>query len=164
MRVELWRGDERIHSSTGCNDTYIKHGAVPRMLRLETSLAGQRMTTFHADGIVIATPTGSTAYNLAAGGPIVMPGTESFTIAPLCPHSLTHRPVVCGADVPISICFEGPENAGLATLSVDGQDNTVLERGDVVKIRRAAQELRLVPPARGAFEVLATKLGWSAGR
>ncbi len=161
MRVEVWRDGVRKTVQLGCNDTYIGHGALPRMLQFETTIGGATMATYRADGLIVTTPTGSTAYNLSAGGPIVLAGTDSFTITPICPHSLTHRPVVSPARESIGITYVGPEHSGEASLSVDGQWNVSLAVGAEVRIERAALPLRLVPPNASVFDVLSAKLGWA---
>lgn len=162
MTVEVMRGGGVWSRQTACNDTYVKHGATPRMLQLSTMVAGQKMADFRSDGLIVSTPMGSTAYNLAAGGPIVDPATDAFIITPICPHSLTHRPVVISARSPIGITFMGPAAAGGATLSVDGQWSVGLEVGDEVSIRAAERPLKFVPPhTSSVFSVLRHKLGWS---
>ena len=103
-------------------------------------------------------------YNLAAGGPIVGPGTQVVTITPICPHSLTHRPVVVGADADIQITYAGPSDLSAAFLTVDGQRSVALQLGDTVTISCDVDPLRLVPPDHNVFQVLATKLGWSGPR
>lgn len=146
---------------TGSNDLYVKHGELPRMIDLSTTVAGVPMARYRADGLLVCTPMGSTAYNLAAGGPIVNAGAEAFTITPICPHSLTHRPVVTSAREPIGIVYSGPVHAGAATLSVDGLWGLSLEVGDEITVTRAERPLKLVPPSASVFEVLRRKLGWS---
>ncbi|MBL4685779.1 MAG: NAD(+)/NADH kinase [Nannocystaceae bacterium] len=162
MRVDVVR-DEGAWSETGCNDAYIKHGTQPRMLQLATSVGGVPMANYRADGLIVCTPMGSTAYNLAPGGPIVDHGTDTFTITPICPHSLTHRPVVTGAARGIRIIYKGPGDAGPATLSVDGVWNRELKLGDEISIRRADAPLKLVPAPATVFDVLAHKMGWTLG-
>lgn len=161
MRVEVHRDGEVIASQTACNDAYVKHGVVPRLLRLATHVGEQYTATYKADGLIVCTPTGSTAYNLAAGGPIVAPGTHVFTITPICPHSLTHRPVVARGDEPIRITFVGPTDISSAFLTCDGQWSFELSVGDEVQIHGAQLHLKLVPPRASVFKVLATKMGWS---
>lgn len=160
MRVEVRRGDAVVQSGTACNDAYVKHGASPRMLQLRTTVAGYHVADYKADGLIVATPMGSTAYNLAAGGPIVDAGTNTLVITPICPHSLTHRPVVTGADGPIGITLTGPFDCD-ATLSVDGQWSLPLQVGDEISLRGAEIPLELVPPQATVFEVLRAKLGWA---
>jgi NAD+ kinase len=163
MQVELHRRGDVVLREAACNDAYVKHGEFPRLLSLATDVSGQFMATYKADGLIVCTPMGSTAYNLAAGGPIVAPSARAFTITPICPHSLTHRPVVVDAASPIEITYAGPAEGSDAFLTVDGQTSVALELGDRVVIQDAAQPLRLCPPAISVFRVLATKLGWSAG-
>lgn len=146
---------------TASNDVYLKHGELPRLINLNTTVGGITMARYRADGLLVCTPMGSTAYNLAAGGPIVNAGAEAFTITPMCPHSLTHRPVVTPASDPIGIVYSGPPDAGAATLSVDGLWGSMLEVGDEVTVTRAERSLKLVPPSASVFEVLRHKMGWS---
>jgi NAD+ kinase len=161
VKVVVERDGEVVQSQTACNDCYVKHGESPRMLQLVTEVRGSKMAEYRADGLIISTPMGSTAYNLAAGGPIVEPGTQTLVISPICPHSLTHRPVVTSADGPVRVRFVGPKGDNGATLSVDGQWGTQLQVGDTITVTRAETPLRLVPPSATVFEVLRAKLGWS---
>ncbi|MEM7151696.1 MAG: NAD(+)/NADH kinase [Myxococcota bacterium] len=146
---------------TASNDVYLKHGEMPRMIELSTIVGGVPMARYRADGLLVCTPMGSTAYNLAAGGPIVNAGTDAFTITPICPHSLTHRPVVTSAHEPIGIVYSGPSDAGTATLSVDGLWGSLIDVGDEITVSRAERSLKLVPPSASVFEVLRHKLGWA---
>ncbi|RMG93692.1 MAG: hypothetical protein D6705_18070 [Deltaproteobacteria bacterium] len=161
IRLRVLRDGEVLGEEVACNDVYVGHGALPRMLHLDTKVGGEYMATYRADGLIVATPTGSTAYNLSAGGPIVLAGTETFTITPICSHSLTHRPVVSPARKEIEVAFCGPARVERALLSVDGQWTIELQRGDRVVIGLDAVPLRLVPPDVSVFDVLAAKLGWS---
>ncbi|MGB1699891.1 MAG: NAD(+)/NADH kinase, partial [Nannocystaceae bacterium] len=121
MHVEVLRGGEVIDSDTSYNDIYVKHGVMPRLLQLACYVGEQFMAVYSADGLVICTPTGSTAYNLAAGGPIVTAGTGVLTVTPICPHSLTHRPVVVSDAAPIRVIYLGPPEESRAFLTSDGQ-------------------------------------------
>lgn len=161
MSVKVQREGKTILSEKACNDAYIKHGDIPRLLQIATEVGGQYMATYRADGLIVCTPMGSTAYNLAAGGPIVDPGTEVFTISPICPHSLTHRPVVVAATSLIRMSYRGPSDISTAFLTIDGQRSVELALGDQVEISDAAEPLKLCSPESSVFEVLATKLGWS---
>jgi NAD+ kinase len=160
MLVEVYRGHQLRASQVGCNDCYVKHGELPRMLVLRTSIGGKVAADIRADGLIVSTPMGSTAYNLAAGGPIVDSDTDTWTLTPICPHTLTHRPVVTRSGHPVAIELLGPEDSGAATLSVDGQWSFALSLGDRVVIRRSPTPLCLVPPVATVFDVLALKLGW----
>lgn len=161
MRVKLVRDRQIVVDDCASNDINVKHGAIPRLVRLATFIGGDYMATYRADGLVVCTPLGSTAYNLAAGGPILEPGLNAFTITPLCPHSLTHRPVVSSASVEIRISFRGPHDAEAAFLTIDGQSSHELRLGDEIVLRAADEPLRLVPPRANVFQVLASKMGWS---
>lgn len=163
MSVEVRRDARVVVHEVACNDAYIKHGDVPRLLQLATFIGGSHMATYKADGLIVSTPMGSTAYNLAAGGPIVAPGTEVLTITPICPHSLTHRPVVVSKGADIRITYAGPSDISAAFLTVDGQKSVELELGDQVTITAAHEPLKLCPPNFSVFRVLATKLGWNQG-
>jgi NAD+ kinase len=154
-------GEKRMATAAAVNDAYIKHGEIPRLLRLATYVGDQYMATYKADGLIVCTPLGSTAYNLAAGGPILAPMTNAFTITPICPHSLTHRPVVTCATTPVRIVYAGPEDVSSAFLTADGQWNLELQVGDEITITAAEKPLRLVPARASVFQVLSAKLGWS---
>ncbi|TPV96108.1 MAG: NAD(+)/NADH kinase [Myxococcales bacterium FL481] len=159
-RVDVVREGELLATETACNDAYVKHGEIPRLLRLATRVRGELLANYRADGLIVCTPLGSTGYNLAAGGPITEPGSDNFTITPLCSHSLTDRAVVTSADATIEIVYRGPRDNSSAVLTVDGQWNLSLALGDTVRIRKAATSLKMVPPRNGPFAVLAHKLGW----
>lgn len=161
MHISVMREGEEIASDTACNDAYVKHGVIPRLLRLACHIGDQYMATYKADGLIVCTPMGSTAYNLAAGGPIVAPGTGVLTVTPICPHSLTHRPVVTPESVPIRIAYVGPRDVSSAFLTSDGEWTVELRVGDEVHVTGAPKALKLVPPRTSVFQVLATKLGWS---
>lgn len=163
MQVEVRRGETTIFREMAYNDAYVKHGAMPRLLRLATYIGQQFVATYIADGLIVSTPMGSTAYNLAAGGPMLEPGLDALTITPLCPHSLTLRPVVCSASNGIRVVFDGPDRGANAYLTVDGQRNFELQPGDEVRIDKAQKPLRLVSPRDSVFQVLAAKLGWNDG-
>ena len=163
MSIEVQRGGRVLVRETACNDAYVKHGDIPRLLSLATEVGGSHMATYKADGLIVSTPMGSTAYNLAAGGPIVAPGTQCLTITPICPHSLTHRPVVVSGESEIRITYAGPDDISAAFLTVDGQKSVELALGDLVVVAAADEPLKLCPPGISVFRVLATKLGWNRG-
>jgi NAD+ kinase len=164
MGVEVRRGGKLFATETAVNDVYIKHGQIPRLLRLATRVGDQDLAHYKADGLIVTTPLGSTAYNLAAGGPIIAPGTHVFTITPICPHSLTLRPVVVSAEDGVTVTWVGPaagETDGY--LTADGQWKISLQLGDEIKMFASEEPLRLVPAKASVFEVLAAKMGWSQG-
>lgn len=159
-RVDVLRDGELYASETASNDAYVKHGEIPRLLRLSTRVRGQLLANYRADGLIVCTPLGSTGYNLAAGGPITEPGSDNFTITPICSHSLNDRSVVTSADATVEIVYRGPTDNSSAVLTVDGQWNLPLALGDTVRVRKASTSLKMVPPRNGPFAVLANKLGW----
>jgi NAD+ kinase len=162
MAVEVRRRGQLFATETAVNDVYIKHGQVPRLLRLDTRVGDHSLAHYKADGLIVSTPLGSTAYNLAAGGPIVAPGTGVFTITPICPHSLTLRPVVVSAADGVTVTWAGPTSGETDSyLTADGQWKITLELGDEIHMSAAATPLRLVPAQASVFQVLSTKLGWS---
>lgn len=140
------------------NDAVVHQGAMARLIELEARLDGHLIASYRADGLIIATPTGSTAYNLAAGGPIIVPGQESMTITPICAHALTNRPLVVPKDSTITVQLGG-ESRGVI-LTVDGQWARSLQVGDVVEIGNAARPLRIFESDKPYFDILREKLHW----
>lgn len=141
------------------NDIVISRGGLSRMVNLETSVDGNYLATFKADGLIISTPTGSTAYSLSTGGPIVFPEHNSIIITPICPHTLTNRPIMLPPEVTIEVTLmDGEEEVKVA---MDGQILNVLKSGETVTIRKSEYCINIVDsPLRGYLEVLRTKLGW----
>ena len=141
------------------NDALVAGGKVHRMVGIAATIDGEAVTTYYADGVLVATPTGSTAYCLSAHGPILAPGLEAMVLVPICPHSLTHRPLVLRPDSEVVL-----EPSGLQTEAVcvvDGQEVVRLARGDRVRIRRSDAAFLLVDnPGRTAFATLSQKLHW----
>jgi len=138
------------------NDAVLTH-AIARLLDLEARLDGAVVATYKADGLIVATPTGSTAYTLAAGGPILTPDVQAMVLTPICPHTLTHRPLVFRPDARLEIrnASDGP-----VTLTIDGQWGHELASGASIEVRRAARPLRIYPSPRGFFGILREKLSW----
>ena len=139
------------------NDVVIAQGAMARLVDLEATLDGRRLTQFRADGLIVATPTGSTAYNLAAGGPIVAPGQGAMVITPICPHTLSNRPLVVPATVRVTVRLTSPIQSVMVT--VDGQWAFPLGAGDHVEIGQG-DPLILYRSEKTYFEILREKLGW----
>jgi len=141
------------------NDLVINKGALARIIDMAAWVDDAYLTTFKADGLIVATPTGSTAYNLAAGGPIISPALHCLVISPICPHMLTNRPIIVSdeAVIRIEVKFQNEEVA----LTADGQIGMPLQGGDVVEIRRSAHPTLLVlSPTKDYFQILRTKLKW----
>ena len=153
------RRGERIAEFIVLNDAVINKGALARIIDLETTINGEYLTTFKSDGLIISTPTGSTAYNLSAGGPIVYPSLHCIIITPICPHTLTNRPIVIPDDVEIRAVLKTRQQEVILTL--DGQQGFSLEFEDVVEVRKAEGRILLIKsPYRHYFEVLREKLKW----
>lgn len=146
--------------SAAINDIYITAGPPFRMIELKISVDGQPLAGCVTDGLIISTPTGSTAYNLSAGGPIVSPTIEAVVITPICPHSLTFRPIVISADSKIEV-FGVRVNEG-TTISIDGQVSLKLSIDDVVRVEKENSVFLIVNnPLRSKWDTLATKLSWA---
>ena len=144
---------------TVLNDAVVNRGNLSRIVDMETSVNDSYLTTFKADGLIVSTPTGSTAYSLSAGGPIVFPQMESIIINPICPHTLTNRPIILPGDARIKVTVWSKE-AG-ATLTLDGQVSVHLKSGDTVTIEKSPYETVLIcSPHRDYLEILRSKLGW----
>ncbi len=153
------RRGERLAEFIVLNDAVINKGALARIIDLETTINGEYLTTFKSDGLIISTPTGSTAYNLSAGGPIVYPSLHCIIITPICPHTLTNRPIVIPDDVEVRAILKSRQQEVILTL--DGQQGFVLEFGDVVEVKKAEGKILLIKsPYRHYFEVLREKLKW----
>ena len=145
---------------TGLNDVVLSRGEVSRLVRLKTSVNGETLTEFNADGLIVATPTGSTAYSLSAGGPILSPESGAFVITPICPHVLTNRSIIVGEDAVVEI--EVTERAYPVFLTVDGRDPLRMETGTIVHIKKSARVLPLASlPGVSFFGVVRQKLKWS---
>ncbi|MCD6362373.1 MAG: NAD(+)/NADH kinase [Armatimonadetes bacterium] len=166
LQARVLRGDEVVRELVGLNDAVITTGSPRRMVRLRVDIDGQDIGEFAADGLIVATPTGSTAYSLSAGGPIVEPQVEALVLTTICPHTLHARPLVVRADSRIA-CRVQPRlwNDDGVNLSVDGQEIVQLRADDVVMIERAGCSARLVQLGRRTFyDRLHTKLRWGAER
>jgi NAD+ kinase len=155
------RGSTEVASFTGLNDAVVGTIGISRMIRLRVRLTATPVGRYRADGVIVATPTGSTAYSMAAGGPILYPEMEAFILTPICPFTLGNRPTVVPASEQLVIEVEGGQKTGVA-LTVDGQETVPLQAGDQVAIRRAERKALIVRSRRrGFYEVLATKLHWA---
>jgi len=159
LHAHLMRGTERVMHYDAMNDVVVAKSAIARIVEFEVTVDGQLVTNYKADGIIVSTPTGSTAYSLAAGGPIVSPGVNAFLITPISPHSLTNRPLVVRDDreIVIQVKSVGEE----AFLSIDGQTGEPVLDGDRIKCKKSARNVRLLKLGkRTFFDVLRTKLSW----
>ncbi|MEK7280668.1 MAG: NAD(+) kinase, partial [Nitrospirota bacterium] len=137
----------------------ISKGSLARMINLEVYINYQFVTGLRADGLIVSTPTGSTAYSLSAGGPIVHPSLDAMLITPVCPHTLTNRPIVVPGDVGVEVILKSKDEGAVATF--DGQVGFSLREEDVVEIKASEQKIRLVgSPDRNYFGILREKLKW----
>lgn len=142
------------------NDFVVARGGSPRLVELEVCVDGQPLTRYRADGLIVSSPTGSTAYSLAAGGAIIAPGAEVFELTPICAHTLSNRSLILPFRAKISIKVVNPRP--VVTLAADGQNLHALAQGDTVTIRRSRHSVRLLHLAGGTFyETLRAKLDWS---
>ncbi len=159
LTVHLHRREERIAQYDVLNDVVINKGALGKIIQLETYVNGEILTTFRADGLIIATPTGSTAYNLAAGGPIVTPDFEAMLVTPICPFTLTNRPIVIPDTYEIKTYIKSQK--GDVFLSLDGQLGLSLQEGDRIEVRKSEHPLKLIKiPEKSYFQILRSKLKW----
>ncbi len=154
------RQGEEISSYSVLNDIVINKSALAKIIDLAAYIDGKHIANFKADGLIVSTPTGSTAYNLAAGGPIVQPGMHSIIITPICPHILTNRPVVVRDESEIEIVLKSEDTE--VHLTLDGQVGFSLRGEDVIRIVKADHTIRLISvPGKNYFDVLRTKLKWT---
>ena len=161
LTAELKRGDESLLRSRVLNDVVISKSALARIIEIETWLDGQFVNCFRADGLIVSTPTGSTAYSLSAGGPIVYPSMNAVVITPICPHTLSNRPLVVPDEAEIELVMKTPKEE--VALTLDGQVGYRLEAGDRVCINKSSLTFNLVQPLnRNYFEVLRGKLRWGS--
>ena len=161
MRLQVWtqRDGKEIFRQSVLNDIVINKGARARIVDVKIRIDGRYLTHYRADGLIVATPTGSTAYNLSAGGPIVYPTSSCTILTPICPFTLTNRPIILPAEVVIEV--ELGERIKEVSLTCDGQVGCQLEPSDKIFIAAAANPLRLIKtPAIDYFEILRTKLKW----
>jgi NAD+ kinase len=158
LSCSLVRGGEILATPVALNELVVSKSAIARLNHFELFVDAEFVSSYRADGLIIATPTGSTAYSLGAGGPILKPDVDAFVITPVSPHGLTHRPVVVRDTVKIEIQVKtGQEEA---YLSLDGQVGMPVRDGDIVRCVKAEHPARLLRFQRTFFEVLATKLKW----
>jgi len=159
LTAAIHRAGEKITEYTVLNDVVINKGALARIIDLETFINDTYVTTFKADGLIISTPTGSTAYSLSAGGPIIYPTLDSIVLTPICSHTLTNRPIVLPDDAKIKITLKGMSEDVYLTL--DGQVGFSLKIDDTVEINKSTFKTRLlIPCERDYFKILRTKLKW----
>ncbi len=161
LSVSVERDGKEIGTFLGLNEAVIGIGGISRMIRLKIFFSDQHLGRYRADGVIVATPTGSTAYSMAAGGPILHPEMEAFILTPICAFTLSNRPIVVPASVVLRIEVEEPQKAE-TVLTIDGQETFFLHPRDSVIMRRAEQKTLIIrTDRRGFYEVLRTKLNWA---
>ena len=158
LLCQLLREEKCVAQYHALNDVVVNKSAIARLADFDLYIDGAFVSNYKADGLIVATPTGSTAYSLAAGGPVLMPSVEGFVITPVSPHALTHRPLVVRDSVEISIVVKAAEEH--AFLSVDGQVGMPLMDGDRVNCRKSQHQVQLLRMKKTFFDVLRTKLKW----
>ncbi len=161
LNVRHTHGERLLSEHALLNDAVITKSALARMITLDMKIDDQQVATYTSDGLIVSTPTGSTAYNLSAGGPILDPRMSAFVIAPICPHSMTHRPLVVPGSVQVEVTLR--ETHDEVYLTLDGQVGFPVRAGDSIVVTQYAEPVRLVRmPGRSFFDVLRRKLGWGA--
>ena len=159
LAVDLIRGEELLMHSRALNDVVINKSALARIIEIEARMDGHLISGFRADGLIISTPTGSTAYNLSAGGPVVYPSMNALVITPICPFTLSDRPIVVPDDALIELRLRTPKEEVVLTL--DGQVGVPIQPEHRVLIRKSRTTFKIVQPKnRNYFEVLREKLRW----
>ncbi len=158
LDCRLIRHEQCITQNFALNDVVVNKSAISRLVEFDLYIDGNFVFQYKADGVIIATPTGSTAYSLAAGGPVLMPSVDAFVVTPVCPHSLTHRPLVVTETSQIELQVETGEEQ--AFLSIDGQIGVPVEHGDRVLCRRAGHTVKIMRIRRTFFDILRNKLKW----
>lgn len=163
LSVAVHREGRSVMNGTVLNDVVINKGALARLADIETHVGNHYLTTFRADGLIIATPTGSTAYSLAAGGPVIHPAVAGIIMTPICPFTLTNRPLI----IPDTACIElrlAKESADIM-LTMDGQAGCDITGGDIVYICKDGHSVRMITlPDHNYYDILKAKLHWSGGR
>jgi NAD+ kinase len=159
LHAELWREGNLLSSFRALNEVVASKGDIARMGDFAVELNSKMVARFRADGVIVSTPTGSTAYTLAANGPILTPDVDALVVTPICPHLLTLRPIVVRGDALLTVRVEGISR--LAQLTVDGQTAVELQLGDEVRCRRSGHTVNLIRLSEsGFFEALRSKLSW----
>jgi NAD+ kinase len=162
LAVVVERDGVEIGSYLALNDAVLTRTAMSRIVDLDVCADGAEVTTYFGDGLIVATPTGSSAYSLSAGGPLLLPGVEAMLLTPICPHTLTQRPLVLPHTCKVEIRVRN-SRGGEVQLTIDGQVGCALREGDHVGLRRSEHPtLLLVPPGRSRFELMRRKLRWGA--
>ena len=162
LGTHIHRHGETVAQGLVLNDVVVSKGTLARMIELKISIQGQFVTNLRGDGLIVSTPTGSTAYSLSAGGPIINPAVHSLILTPICPHTLTHRPLIVPDDSVIDVTLTSKDEGAMATL--DGQVGVALTQGDSVVVKATDFRTKLIRfPETNYYGVLREKLKWGDG-
>lgn len=160
LEVSVLRGKQEVQSFSALNDAVVDKGSIARLLRFDVRIDRAQLTEYAADGLIVATPTGSTGYSMAAGGPLLHPSVQAFLLTPICPHQLSGRPIAIPDTSEVAIKLKEPSEE--ATLTIDGQVAHPLAKDDIVRIRKSEHPAKLVRiPGRSYYEVLRGKFHWN---
>ena len=159
LRTHIHRHGETVAQGVVLNDVVISKGTLARMIELKIAIQGRFVTNLRGDGLIVSSPTGSTAYSLSAGGPIIDPAVQSLILTPICPHTLTHRPLIVPGNAEIDVTLTSKDDGAMATL--DGQVGVAIVQGDTIEIQTSEHRSRLIRfPESNYYDVLREKLKW----
>lgn len=159
LHARIERHGEHVAHSTVLNDVVVSKGTLARMIEVQISINGQFVTSLRGDGLIVSSPTGSTAYSMSSGGPIVEPSVRALLLTPICPHTLTHRPLLVESTAEVEVALVSQEDGAMATF--DGQVGVALAHGDTVTVRASEHRAKLIRfPDKTYYEVLRKKLKW----
>jgi len=159
LTAGIIRKGKKVSEYNVLNDAVVSKGAIARMVSLEVSVGDDYLTSIRADGLILATPTGSTAYSLSAGGPIIHPALQCFVVTPICPHTLSNRPIAIPDSAIVRVKLVSRSEG--VSLSLDGQVVSPLRLNDIVEVKKAKYRVRLIKhPTKNYYEILRTKLKW----
>lgn len=162
LRTHIHRNGETVAQGVVLNDVVISKATLARMIELKIEIEGRFVTNLRSDGLIVSSPTGSTAYSLSAGGPIIDPAVQSLILTPVCPHTLTHRPLIVPGKDKIDLTLTSKDDGAMATL--DGQIGVAITQGDTVTIQTSENRTRLIRfPESNYYDVLREKLKWGDG-
>jgi NAD+ kinase len=159
LQTHVHRHGETVARGVVLNDVVVSKGTLARMIELKIAIQGRFVTNLRGDGLIVSSPTGSTAYSLSAGGPIIDPAVQSLILTPVCPHTLTHRPLIVPGNAEIEVTLTSKDDGAMATL--DGQVGVAITQGDMVVIQTSEHRTRLIRfPESNYYDVLREKLKW----
>jgi NAD+ kinase len=158
LQIDLERNKKKIKQFHALNEVSVTQGTLSRLITLKTKVDGKKLANYRSDGLIVATPTGSTAYNLSAGGPIVYPTMKAMIITPICPHSFNQKPIVIPDNKKVSVLVASDYET--INLTIDGQRSLLVQNGDIIHVKRGASVEFIRLPKESYFQTLRKKLGW----